>query len=283
MQPLAAQSPSPARAPGKEACNAERAVNLVRTFPGLHEVAADLASQPPLAARSPSPEMQAPPAPPASPEPPERAPGTEAGNAERAVNLVRTFPGLPEVAADLASQQPPAPPPAVGLRRIPWPEDQSWNAFQTAHAGGGRKNRADLINARHALAATRPPPATTEDAGRACTHGGDDDDAGEDVFYWFYRQPRKRRPADASSMQARKHDDALPQQQPRKRGRPAGKGARLKAGASRPACAAPSFLQEPLPAVKQPPLPQPSFQPPPSLHPLPRSDLWTIVDMHELG
>jgi hypothetical protein len=281
----------------------------------------------------------------AAPSPsPERAPGKEAGNAERAVNIVRTFPGLPEVAADLASQQPPTPPPAVGLRRISWPEDQSWHAFLTAHLGGGRKTRVDLINARAALAATRPPPAlpkaptqvevdlkakrvqknlmarecakrtraligevnwkakvaaytktynrkraldeakrkemlgtepesvaqqppqapppappaATEDAGRA----GDDDDAGEDVFYWFYRQPRKReRPA-------------------RKRGRSKGEGS---AGASRHACAAPSFLQEPLPGIRQPPLPQPSFQPPPSLHPLPRSDLWTIVDMHGLG
>jgi hypothetical protein len=60
MQPLAARSPSPARAPGTEAGNAERApgteagnaeraVNLVRTFPGLHEVAPDLASQQPPA------------------------------------------------------------------------------------------------------------------------------------------------------------------------------------------------------------------------------------------
>lgn len=365
----------------------------------------------PLSARSPS---------------PERAPGKEAGNAERAVNLVRTFPGLPEVAADLASQQQPAPPPAVGLRRIPWPEDQSWNAFQTAHAGGGRKTKVDWLNATAALSAARPPPlpsqadenwwerenskrerknlmarerekrtralgreerkailktelesvaqqppptpppappppsflqeplpditqpplqqqsfqpppslqapnfpqeplpsqarktrannktnakaaldeakrkamlgtelesvvqqpppqappAAAEDAGRA----GDDDDAGEDVFYWLYRQPRKReRPADAGP--ECKHDDAFLQQQPRKRGRPKGKGS---AGAARHACAAPSEPplpqpSEPLPGIKQPPLPQPSFQPPPSLRPLPRSDLWTIVDMYGLG
>ena len=353
----------------------------------------------------------------AAPSPsPERAPGKEAGNAERAVNLVRTFPGLPEVAAELASQQPPAPPPAVGLRRIPWPEDQSWNAFQTAHCGGGRMTKVDWINATAALSAARPPPlpsqaeanlkerekakrdqknlmarerdkrtralireerkailkeqesvaqqpppapppappspsflqeplpditqpplqqqsfqpppslqapnfpqeplpsqarktrannktnakaaldeakrkamlgtelesvaqqppppappAAAEDAGRA----GDADDAGEDVFYWLYRQPRKReRPPDAGP--ECKHGDAFLQQQPRKRGRPKGKGS---AGAARHACAAPS---EPLPGIKQPP-PQPSFQPPPSLRPLPRSDLWTIVDMHGLG
>jgi hypothetical protein len=95
----------------------------------------------PLAAPSPSPGRAMQPL--AAPSPsPERAPGKEAGNAERAVNLVRIFPGLPEVAADLASQQPPTPPPAVGLRRIPWPEDHSWHAFLTAHRGGGRKTRA---------------------------------------------------------------------------------------------------------------------------------------------
>jgi hypothetical protein len=190
------------------------------------------------------------------------------------------------------------------------------------------RSKADLINARskakRAVAeatckamlgtelgsvAQQPPQApTATNDGRACTQGGDDEDDGEDVFYWFYQQPRKRRPADASSMQARKHDDALPQQQPRKRrpadassmqarkhddalpqqqprkrGRPNGKRERLEAGAALHACAAPSFLQEPLPAVKQSPPPQPSFQPPPSLHPLPRSDLWKIVDMHGLG
>ena len=239
----------------------------------------------PLAARSPS---------------PERAPGKEAGNAERAVNLVRTF---PEVAADLASQQPPAPPPPSLLQEslpsqgeatlkvkrtrlligeVNWKAQEAARARKT-YANKKTKAKAALDEAkRKAMLGTelesvvqqpppQAPPAAAEDAGRA----GDADDAGEDVFYWLYRQPRKReRPPDAGP--ECKHGDAFLQQQPRKRGRPKGKGS---AGAARHACAAPS---EPLPGIKQPP-PQPSFQPPPSLRPLPRSDLWTIVDMYGLG
>lgn len=36
-----------------------------------------------------------------------------------------------------------------------WPEDETWNAFQAAHRGGGRKKKEDWINARAALAAKR--------------------------------------------------------------------------------------------------------------------------------
>ena len=278
---------------------------------------------PPLAARSPTPEMQAPPAPPASPErPPMGGVGVvtsghavpAAGPPRPPVVRARTRglgkPGVggmllinvrAALAALPATRPPPAPP--ASPERPPMGGVSVVTSGQlAAHYA---RSKADLINARskakRAVAeatckamlgtelgsvAQQPPQAptaTNEDAGRACTQGGDDEDDGEDVFYWFYQQPRKRRPADASSMQARKHDDALPQQQPRKRGRSNGKMERLEAGAALHACAAPSFLQEPLPAVKQSPPPQPSFQPPPSLHPLPRSDLWKIVDMHGLG
>jgi hypothetical protein len=255
MQLLAARSPSPERAPGKQAGSAKRAVNIVRTFPGLPEVAADLASQQPLAAPSPSPETQPP---------------------RPLVVGARGGLGKPEVggmllinarAALAATPPPPASPERVGTSPPAGPGEVNRRAKTAApHA----RSKADSINARSkartagaeaALGSAAPQPQ----APQARTQGGDDD--GEDVFYWLYRRPRKR---------GRPHDDAKPRPPPRKRGRPKA-GARPKAGP------APSFLQEPLPAVKQPPLPPPSVQPPPSLHPLPRSDLWTIVDMHALG
>ena len=415
MQPLAAQSPSPARAPGTEAGNAERAVNLVRTFPGLPEVAPDLASQPPLVARSPSPEMQAPPAPPlaarspspatrpppappASPErpsmggvsvvasghampaagpplpsqgevnrrakiaahyarskadlinarskakravaeatckgmlgtelgsvaqqppqaptatnedagractqggddgdggedvfyclyqqarkhadalpqqqprkrgrrlaarspSPERAPGTEAGNAERAVNLVRTFPGLPEVAAVLASHQPPAPPPVVCLRIIKWPEDRSWNAFQTAHRGGGRKNMGDFINARAALEPLLPSQVAAElEAKRDKRRVVQKECAKRkraligEVNWKAYEKVKTAKKY--ANQKARAVDEAK---------RKAMLQTELESVAKQQLSPAPSFLQEPLPGVKQPPLQHPSFQSPPSL------------------
>ena len=135
MQPLAAQSPSPARAPGKEAGNAERAVNLVRTFPGLHEVAADLASQPPLAARSPSPEMQAPPAPPLaarSPSPATRPPPAPPASPERppmgGVSVVASGHAMPAAGPPLPSQG-----------------EVNRRAKIAAHYA---RSKADLINAR---------------------------------------------------------------------------------------------------------------------------------------
>ncbi len=341
-------------------------MNIVRTFPGLPEVAADLASQPPLAARSPSPATRPPPAPPASPErppmggvsvvasghampaagpplpsqgevnrrakiaahyarskadlinarrrlaarspSPERAPGTEAGNAERAVNLVRTFPGLPEVAAVLASHQPPAPPPAVCLRIIKWPEDRSWNAFQTAHRGGGRKNMGDFINARAALEPLLPSQVAAElEAKRDKRRVVQKECAkrkraliGE--VNWKAKEKaktakkyanQKARAVDEAKrkamLQTEQESVAKQQLSPApsflQEPLPGVKQPPLQHPSFQPppSLQAQSFLQDPLPGIKQPPLPQPSFQPPPSLHPLPRSDLWTIVDMHGLG
>jgi hypothetical protein len=167
------------------------------------------------------------------------------------------------------AQQPPAPPPAVGLGRIRWPEDQSWNAFQRAHCGGGRKTRADWIHA-----AARPPPLPSQ----AEADLREREQAKKDRINLMARERGKRTRAlireerkailkteQESVAQEPLPDITQPPLQP--------------SSQPPPSLQAPSFLQEPLPGIRQPPL-QPSFQPPPSLHPLPRSDLWTIVDMH---
>ena len=196
------------------------------------------------------------------------------------MNLVRTFPGLPEVAPDLASQQPPA----VGFRIIQWPENRSWNAFQAAHRGGGRKmNGVDWINAIATLQPLEPPLSSQVAAELHAKR-----DKRRDV----HRECEKRTRAligevnwkakvaakNAKTFAKQKAKEAVDEAK-----RKAVSKTEQESVAKQQLPPAPSFLQEPLPAVKQPPLPQPSFQSPPSLHPLPRSDLWTIVDMHELG